>query len=101
LFSFRVQAIADEAAVRDLVGVQLLPHHRLHRVAPKPDNPVHDGPLSAQRNCAHLIGESAPLSAGVHFDHIRFGALDEGDDFVAFGFSLDSPMNCLFVGVLE
>src|SRR5207247_8343173 len=30
--------IPDEAAVRDLGDIQLLPHHRLHRVAPQPDN---------------------------------------------------------------
>ena len=29
-------------------------------------------------------GESAAVSR-VHFDHVRFGALDEGDDFVVFG----------------
>ena len=30
--------IPDEAAVGDLGGIQFLAHHRLHRVAPQPDN---------------------------------------------------------------
>jgi hypothetical protein len=30
--------IPDEVAIRDLGGIQLFPHHRLHRVAPEPDN---------------------------------------------------------------
>src|SRR5215216_1466094 len=51
--------IADEAALRDFGGVYLLPHHRLHWVAPQSDNRttldlrgrrvrrilLHDGPL--------------------------------------------------------
>jgi hypothetical protein len=30
--------IPDEAAIRNFGGIQLLPHHRLHRVAPQPNN---------------------------------------------------------------
>ena len=57
------QSIAEEAVLGHLGGVQLLPHHRLHRVAPEPDNGT--TPFWRRRRLRRIRLHDNPFDSGL------------------------------------